>query len=243
MLVDPTRKFTSLAWLLPASISATINCTANVMVFKAYKLSEASVISPLTNLLPVLLLGTSYLMFRTVPSPAGVVGVSLVVAGMYYASVHNKHDLFHPFRAIWREKGARYMLGVVLLWSISTNIDKIALHSVSPQMDSFFSVTLGFVFISIYAKLRLSPAQKRYHVFRRWGWHIAAISLFSTVSVLLQLHAIQMASTSYVLALKRSDTIFTVLLGCLFLKEQSPYRRLAGATAGVAGIAIIFLGH
>ena len=78
--------------------------------FRAYKLSEASVISPIANLLPILLVGTSFIFLGITPKPGGFVGILLVVAGVYYSSVSGEHDVFHPLQQLVKNPGSRSML-------------------------------------------------------------------------------------------------------------------------------------
>lgn len=231
-------------WIAPAVISAILATVVHILVFQAYKHSEASVVSPLANLLPALLLISSFIMFREVPSLGGVIGVLLVVAGMYYSSVSNRHQVFHPLQAILKQKGARYMLIVVLIWAVGTNVDQIAVKSgAEPAWLVFFVSALSFCITSAYVAYwrRQQAVRRRYHVWKRWKWHIIAIVLFGTTSVILQLHAVAMAETAYVVAVKRSDVIFTVLASGLLLNEKNIFRRFTGALIGAAGIALIAL--
>src|SRR5437870_201018 len=60
--------YTSHAFIIPMVLCCFLNSIANVLQFKAYKLAEASLVSPINNLLPLFLLATSFLFLGTAPT-------------------------------------------------------------------------------------------------------------------------------------------------------------------------------
>jgi uncharacterized membrane protein len=146
--ITPHPLWRDQSFILPTVASGIIYTFATVLLFVAYKYSQISVVTPLGNLLPVGLLVASFFMFGTVPPVAGVFGVLLVGSGLYYSSVSGKHTLFKPFQALWSQRGSRAMLGVVFLWTIGTNLDKISLRSVAPAFMIFCQVVIGSVILT-----------------------------------------------------------------------------------------------
>jgi len=247
LLVSDQPYYTSHAFIAPMLITCLLNSFANVMQYKAYKYGDASLISPITNFLPIMLLFTSFLILGVVPSWGGLIGVILVVAGVYYTSVSGKHALHHPLRQIFRNRGSRAMLITVVLWSIGNIFEKISLRTVSPAFLTAFQAVITFSFISTYLLFKLKLSGKKRikrgeQVMRRWGWHIAAISVFGTLGAFFQFHAVALVSNpSYPLAVKRLDVLFTVVLAGLFLREKHIFKRFQGALIAVLGVAIIYI--
>lgn len=242
LLVSNQPHHTSNAYIAPLITAALINAVSGVLQFKAYKLSDASVVSPIANLLPILLLVTSFVMLGIVPNLAGLVGVLFVVAGVYYSSVSGKHDLFHPLQQMFKSPGSRAMLATISLWSVSTVLTKLALQSASPAYVLCLMQLIMFAVMSVY--LLAKPQHKRFYrgekILKRWGWHIAAISVFVTISVFLAMEAFSMVDPTYVISVKRLDILFTILLSGLFLHEKHIMKRFKGSVIALLGVVVIF---
>ncbi|MDL2342495.1 MAG: DMT family transporter [Patescibacteria group bacterium] len=235
--------YTSTAFIAPMVITALINTVASVLQFRAYKLADASVISPIANLLPIFLIPTSFLMLGVLPGKGGIIGILLIVVGVYYSSVSGKHDLLHPLQQLISNRGSRSMLGAVALWSISGNLERIALRSAVPALLLVLQAAIMFICLSIILLVR--PQTKRLKrgekVIRRWGWHIAAIAVFATLSVYFQYQAVALIDPSYVLAVKRLDVLITILFAGLFLREKHILKRFEGSVIALIGVVIIFI--
>lgn len=243
LLISNEPMYTSTDFLLPAMGAGSLGIFSSVLQFKAYKDGNASVVAPIANLLPILLVVTSFLILGISPNLPGLVGVLLVVGGVYYSSVSGKHDIFHPLQQILENKGSRAMLITVFLWSIQAVLDKIALESASPAM--VLVVVISTMFIGISAYLLFQPQKHRVRhgekVFRKWGWHIVAISVFVTLAVMFQLQAMKTIDPSYVLSVKRLDVVLTVIFSGLFLHERHILKRIKGSAIAFVGVVIIFL--
>ena len=243
LLVSSGPHYTSLDFLLPAIAAGFLGCFSAVLQFKAYKLADASVVSPITNLLPVMLVVTSFFILGVLPTFAGMVGILFVVGGVYYSSVSGRHDLLHPLQQILKNPGSRAMLATILIWSVLSVLEKMALGSASPE--SVLMVVTITMFIGISSYLLLQPQRHRVKhgekVLKRWGWHIAAISVFVTLAVFFQLQALAMIDPSYVLSVKRLDVLMTVLFSGLFLHERHIMKRFKGSVIALIGVVIIVL--
>lgn len=242
LLISDKPAFTGHAFLLPMIISGLLNATASTLQVKAYKLSDASLVSPIANLLPLFLIPSSFIALGVLPGWGAAVGILLVIAGVYYTSVHGKHGLWHPLRQLLKNRGSRAMLLTVLLWSISINFEKISLRSVSPAFLMFGQGLVMFAVTSLYllCKPQRHRVKRGERVIRRWGWHISAISLFGFLSAFFQESAVQLTSNpSYILAIKRVDVLITVLLAGLFLREKHILKRFEGSLIAVAGVVLI----
>lgn len=226
-------------------VSAALGVYGGVAHFKAFKYGEASAVSPIANLLPIALLVTSFFILGTVPSWKGIIGVLLVVSGVYYSSVSGKHSLLLPFRNLVRNKGSRAMLVWVAANAVAAAITKIALGSAAAAYVMFVMVVSQIAMLSVYLLLRphvhKHKVRRGERILKRWGWHIAAIAVFGTLAVFFQYQAMKLADVSYVLTVKRMDVLMTVLLAGLFLGERHILRRFKGSLIAVAGVAIIFL--
>lgn len=243
VVIDHGQRWTGGSFLWSVILSAVISTLAGVFQFRAYKYGDASSVSPIANFLPVFMVITSFLLFGTLPSLLGFTGIIIAVAGVYYSSVSGKHQLVHPLRQVFKNKGSRAMLIWALLISVSTALIQPALKSATPAIIMLIQQLVSFTLLSVYllcrpatVKMRTKRGEK---VIRRWGWHIAAISIFATLAVLFQYQAMHTKEASYVLAVKRLDVLFTVLLAGLFLRERHIMQRFKGSVLAIVGVIII----
>jgi len=232
--------YTDFGFIIPATISALIGIASSSLAFYAYQKGETSALAPLGNLLPVALLVTSFFILGTLPTVGGLLGIVLVVGGVYYSSL-GKAKLSHPFKQLWRSTGSRAMLGCVVLWSIGSSIDALALQHASPAFLLAYRQVISLVALSII--LLLHPQRHRFRrgqrVMRRWGWHIVAISVFATLAVYFQFQAIKLIDPVYVLTVKRIDVLFTILIAHFLFREKHVLRRFEGSLIALVGIVII----
>ena len=134
-----------------------------------------------------------------------------------------------------KEPGSRMMLGVAVLWSISSNVDKIAVKNSNPLMFSLlFSV-------SVWAALSLVLLVKRISLVRIFknAKILAPIGLASGSSHAFQMLAINLTIVPNVIAVKRTGVLFGSVWGKLFFKEEKFRERLLGAAIMVLGVVLI----
>lgn len=73
-----------------------------------------------------------------------------------------------------------------------------------------------------------------------WGaWW--AVGLAQTIMVLSHMWAINLITAAYMIAVKRTSLIFSVIYGKLIFKEKEITQRLAGASLMVLGVGLIVL--
>lgn len=229
-------------FLVAVLIAGALGLYGGVQHFKAFRYGEASAVSPIANLLPVAMLGTSFFILGTVPSWWGVVGVLLAVSGVYYTSVSGKHGIWVPIKRLLTNKGSRAMLMWVATNAIAAAVTKIALGAASAAYVMFIMVVIQIIILSVFllCRPRAQRVKRGERILRRWGWHVAAVAVFGTMAVFFQYQAMKMADVSYVLAVKRLDVLMTVLLAGLFLKEKHIMRRFKGSAIAIIGLVIVY---
>jgi len=209
---------------------------------KALESSDLSLAAPMLTATPLFLLITSPLILGEFPDPLGIVGIVCIVGGSYVLNLARArwNKPLEPFRALMRDKGARIMLGVAFLWSVSANIDKVGLRNSSPMfwiMCAFGVTTLCLTPLILrrgwrsFGQVRVKPLE------------LLATGFLEAVTCVCQMHALSLAIVPYVISVKRMSAVFAVLLGWLALGEGNVRQRLAGAALMVLGVFLIaFLG-
>ena len=125
---------------------------------------------------------------------------------------------------------------VAVLWSISSNFDKIgALHS-SPL---FWVVAVnGFIALVLSPMMvyRLKPV---FHLIKNHKKVMVLSGIFLSLSNLFQMTAISMALVSYVISIKRTSALWGAILGYIVFKERGLKERIVGAVIMILGVVFI----
>lgn len=219
--------------------SVLLNTLAVSLYAAALQHGDLSNTVPLVAFSPLFLLITSPLMLGEMPTLAGIIGVVLVVLGSYLLNIRErKHGYFAPYRALLRETGPRLMLGVAVIWSIAANVDKLGVQASSPL--------LWVLLVNSGLSLSLTPLMLRHirqvRVSRGVLVALLAIGLLDAIALLAQMTAITLTLVAYVIAIKRTSIVMSVLLGAWLFGEPGLRERLGGALVMLVGVLSIALG-
>lgn len=216
-----------------------LNVIATILQLRAIKKSDLSLTIPLLAFTPLFLLIMSPLILGQFPTLLGVIGVILIVIGSYVLNIKRRNaGYLAPFKAMLEHRGPRLMLYAAFLLSITSSIDKIGVLNSSPlfwavSVHSFTSITLAPVIIrEINHHLKLTKPDIRL---------LLAVGFFSALAIVTQYIAITTLLVPYVIAIKRTSTIMSVLFGYLIFKEKGIKGRLLGAAIMVVGVILITL--
>jgi uncharacterized membrane protein len=216
-------------------VSGTLNLITTLLYMKAIKLSDLSITVPMVTFTPLFLLATSPLIVNEFPNVFGIIGIALIVAGSYVLNISKKQSgYFAPFKALLREKGPRLMLGVAFLWSITANFDKVGILNSSPL---FWVVSINVFIALLLTPLMLYKSKVKLSNVRA----LVPVGLFSGLTHITQMSALSLTLVAYVISIKRTSTIMSVLWGYLIFKEKGIKERLAGTAIMVVGVLFIAL--
>ena len=220
-------------------VSGLINIAAVILYHRAISKGDISLVVPMISFTPLFLLLTSPLIVGEFPDAYGVIGILLIVSGSYLLNVNLKSEgIFKPLKSLLKHKGTRYMLIVSFIWSVSANFDKIGINSSSVFQYIFFVNLFIFsgttIFISVKGKLNLSSVKlERKNLF--------FLSLMTTFTYFFHMMALSLTLVAYVVALKRTAGMITVILGFFFFKEVNFRSRLLGSAIMFIGILFIVI--
>lgn len=218
-------------------VSGTLNVIALIFFMKSIRFGDLSNTVPLTTISPLLLLITSPIIVGEFPSFQGILGMIAIVIGAYILNFQKgQNDLFLPFKLIFYEKGPRYMLFVVLIWSVTANFDKIGVVNSSPLFYSFsVQLYIGLVLLFIVLpKFRKNNSLFKTNKKAFWG-----IGILSTLTIICHMLAIQLTLVPYVISIKRTNSILSVIFGRIFFKEGNLKERLFAASLMFIGVLLI----
>jgi uncharacterized membrane protein len=218
-------------------IGGGLNAVTSLLYVKAIKSSDLSVTVPLVTFTPLFLLITSPLIVGEFPNGWGIAGIVLIVTGSYLLNVRERHrGYLAPFRALLAETGPKLMLAVAFIWSITSAVDKVGVRNSSPifwalAVKTFIAVALLPVVLGRRRSGSLGLPGGRLN--------LVAVGLFSALTVIFQNTAITLTLVAYVIAIKRTSAVISVIFAHFFLGEEKVRERLLGASIMVIGVLVI----
>ena len=219
-------------------LGGTLNVLALFQFMRALQDSDMSLAIPFVSFTPIFLLFTSPLLVADVPNAQDVVGVLCIVAGTYLLQIQSTHQgWFAPILAMISQPGPRRMLSVALIYSVTSNLDKIGVQNSSPifwSLSITSVMTVGFLLL-----LALLPHPTFSSSHPNILSILILIGLFQAVGLIFHNTALSLGPVPSVIAVKRSSILFAVLWGIVFLREQHGKERLTGAALMVLGIGIL----
>jgi drug/metabolite transporter (DMT)-like permease len=226
-------------------VSGGINAIATPLIVVALKWSDLSLVAPLTGLTPLFMIGTGAVVLGELPGAWGAAGVATIVVGAWLLALpEGATSPFSPLGALLVDPGARAMLVVAALYSVSSTYDKVGTQASSPlfwaaAVNLVVSVVLGAVLLALW---RRSGGSRENRPTGRGGVPmILAAGLLAAVMAAAQMTALQLTLAAYVIAVKRISTLLSVVLGHSVFAEGRLAQRLAGAVVMLAGFVALVL--
>ncbi len=216
-------------------IGAILSVISQILLFKALKSSDISLVIPLLSFTPIFLMLTSFLMLNEKVSVQGAIGILFIVSGAYAINFEKRKSILRPFRELFRNKASFYAIIASILFSIIANMDKIIIL----KSDVFFGYAaenlimgLFFLVICLFRKENLGSIKGN-------APFLVLIGIIGVLSSLSFGFAVRMQIVPYIISLKRTSILFSLLYGVVIFKEQKIKQRLIATIIMLAGVILI----
>ncbi len=173
-------------------------------------------------------------------TPIGGAGILLVLGGSWllrYDRVHASGAAdWAPLRAMRHETGPRMMLGVALLYGITSVGGKAALgYTGAAFFASLYFTLLGLVILGlVLLRHRRAPPD-----FMRHPLRALAVGTAMAVMALTHFLAVQQVEVAYMLSVKRTSLLFGILYGAWLFREERLGRHLLAGTVMLSGVVLL----
>ena len=220
-------------------ISFPLNWSSYLLYIAAITLAPLTLTVPLLSFTPVFMIITGSLVLAEEINVIGVAGIMLIVIGSYLLHLDKiKDGVLAPVKAILTDRGPRLMFAVAFIFAIAAVYGKQGMQHSSPLFFTFFffltcniTMLIGF---AAFKRLSFALLWKQ----RKKGlW----LGVLFTSHILCHCLAIIQAKAAYMIAIKRSSILFSLLLGWLILKESQIANRGVAALLMFGGAALITL--
>lgn len=225
------------AWL---GVSIPLEILAMLLYMQAIRDGQFSLSLPHLAFTPVFTVLLADAVLGEKVSVEGWGGVLLVVLGAFLLHAERGGNLWSrisaPYRAVRHDRGVRLMVIVALIYSLTVVTTKAAMRDMPGRLfGPFYFVLLGAVTLVVTSLFR--PSAMKGVVRRPLGYGLAG-GLFAAM-VYTHFLAIEKVEAAYMIAVKRSSILFSVLYGAVLFGEPGFRKRLSASGLMVAGVALI----
>lgn len=232
-------------FILICILLVPLEITAILLYVEAIKISPLSMTLPFLSFTPVFLIMTSYLILGELPDKSGFAGILLVASGAYLLNIHTiRYGILEPLRAIRRERGSLLMIVVAFIFSITSNLGKMAIQHTNPLFFSVFYITLlsiALLPIMLFKNYRrqseFNNRIKFSNLFKEKNFFI--IGICYAIMVISHFKAVIIIEVPYMISVKRTSLIFGIIFGAIFFKETNIKEKLIGGIIMIIGLILI----
>ena len=223
-------------WILLALVSGALQVGYFLLLQRAYRAADVSVVYPLARGTgPLLSVVFAMILLGERPGPIALVGTAVVIAGVVTIGLAGGRS-----RLANRGVGIGYGLVVGVLIAAYTLWDASAVTiGGMPPVALYWGSVVAQTVILAPAAVReraLLPGLVRTHPAA-----ILTVGVLAPLAYILVLVAIQSAPVALVAPAREASVVIVSLAGWLLFREPHPAQRLTGAAVALAGVALLAL--
>jgi uncharacterized membrane protein len=217
-----------------------------VTLSRAYSVGDLSQVYPIARgSAPLFVIVWAGLFLGEQRSPGGLIGVAIIVAGIYLINLPSLADWKRPLSGL-REPALRWALLTGLLISAYQTVDKLGVESVDPRAYLVLMLTVAWLALAVQwldprrrrALLEeASPAKGR--SLRATWTPILAGAFLGNAGYLLVLWVLQTSRVSYVAPVREVSVVIGTWIAVRYFGERGGAVRVIASVLIVLGILLI----
>jgi drug/metabolite transporter (DMT)-like permease len=222
-------------------VAATLAVTGNVLLVYALRDTDLSVLGPINAYKSLVSLVLGFFLIGERPTPMGLAGVLLIVAGSYFVVDKSaSHAVGSAFARFFKARGIRFRFAALFVSATEAVFLKRALVASSP-----ITVFVLWSGLGVPIALGVSLAVLRGDIARQvrlLGRNVGTYAFLAFTTGVMQLATLltfRDMQVGYSLALFQLSAVVSVVLGRRFFGEGHLRERLVGALCMAAGAALI----
>lgn len=228
------------SFYLYMGIAGFLDAIAFAASYAAISRSAISLLSPISSFTPIVTTFIAALTIHEIPTPGKFLGIALIVIGAYLLNVSDiRQGILVPFKTLFTNKGVLLFLLANFIWGITPIFQKKAIFETSPQVPLFASI-IGMCFVFLFLTpfaFKKAIASLR-EVEKNIKWFIAN-GVGTAFSQAAAYAAFALVFVGYATSIFRLSSLFIIILGGVFLKEQRIKERLLGAFVMLLGAILL----
>jgi drug/metabolite transporter (DMT)-like permease len=211
-----------------------------VCLVEAYRAGDLSLVYPISRSAPLFTQIWAISFIGEVLSKRGVMGIGLVMIGLFVISLKNFHlKNMIPQSNHFTSRPYLLALAAAIASSIYSVIDKVGVQILHPVFYIWFINLWMTIYTGLYLFSRKGGSI--WKIWQEWKKEILIIAILQNVAYLLVLMALQVSKVSYVVAFRQAGAFFGAGMGVFLLKESHWKTRLSGVLILTLGLVLIGL--
>jgi len=207
----------------------------------ALRLGDVSAVQPIMGFIPLLTMVGGALFFNEHPSALAMIGIVLVVLGLYFVGLRKGSSALEPVRAFATSRASWIALLATLFWTVTSLTHKVGIAEVG-AMPWATALTLGSavalsVALPFVARTRSGVGLPRQTM--PWVQVVVLTGICFAVQQFGLHNALRRSQAGYVMAVVSSSILLATAVGVLVLREQGGSHRITGALLVSSGVALI----
>lgn len=233
-------------WAFFATVSGILQVAYFFMLQSAYRRADVSVVYPLARgTAPLISVLAAFVLLGESPTPAGVAGAGLVIAGVVViglagARVRPPADA-RPVAPATTGILWGLAIGVMIATYTVWDATAVVTNGLPPIGLYWGSVVVQFALLSVSALRGRAARAATIAAGRRHGVAVLIVGVLSPLAYILVLTAMQLAPVSLVAPGREVSVVLVSLAGWLWFREPHPAQRITGSAIVVAGVALLAL--
>lgn len=212
---------------------------SKIIFWKTIKDSTLSDVYPLMSIGPVFTLILSIIILSEKLTLLTFLGCIITLLGTYILNVSSAREgLLQPFKILFQNKLALLMMVSVLIGSVVTIFDKIAIIHTFPQ-NLFFPIIAENILISIgllpwiiyKRKVAITEIKENKKV-------ILLLGIIFPVSTILGFYSLSLGNPGLVSSVFRTQIFFVFLLSFIFFKDKPRLETIVGSFVMILGLVL-----
>lgn len=216
---------------------------ASLLVMKSIKKLELSAALPLLILTPGLVAIFAFIFLKENLSNIEIIGMVLLLSGTYLLQTRKNQKIFDPFKSLIKTKAYLWIIGALVLFTITSILDKALLKNFNLPLNPFMAFQHLFLAI-IFTIMILFSKEKNEIAFliKRSSKFILIVSILTIFYRYTQLQAVKNAPVALVLSLKRFSVLIAVIIGGKLFKEKRLIKKIIATIIMFVGAVLIING-
>jgi uncharacterized membrane protein len=215
---------------------------SKLLYYRTIKDAALSHVHPLVALGPIFTLLFSFLILTEKFTIVALVGICITILGAYVLNISSmKEGLFEPFKIIFRNKLSLIMLLSVIIGSIVTVFDKLALKNTLPENPNFALITENlFLIVGILPWILYNRSTHWPEFKNNFKW-IFIFGILQAASNMLGFYSLSAANPGLVTSVFRAQIFFVLIFSYLFFGDRPKTETVVGSIIMIGGLVVLKL--
>jgi uncharacterized membrane protein len=224
-------------WIAVALVSFVMTPIEMIFFYKALKMEEVSYVVPLLGLSPLMTAFFGSIFFGEYPSVIGLLGMMIIVFALYILNTQKKQtSLLDPIKHLLDNKAFKYVMLMMLSYSLGIVVDKSAINSTDVYFYSLVNYSL--VSFSLFL-IAMFKAKKNFVEIKQNVLPFSIIGLVVAAYTWLRFLALEKGNTGYVSAVLSSSVFFSTIFGAIIFKEKNLLKKFFIGILILIGLIVI----